>query len=338
MSIEYSRRFLAQIPRVIRNFPVDLAAVVMFVAIIDLSLFAPAVTRLPVRLVFELLLVLFLPGYAIVAVLFPESENETSAERDDSGTVADRRIGVVHRVGLSFGLSIAIVSLIAFMLNLTPLGIRRVPLIASISGLIVAGSLVAAVRRLQIPEGERFSIDIGRRLEVTSTTLFSQESKLDIGLNALLVVSIVVAVGSVGYVASVPTEGERYTEFYILNEDENEELRAENYPSEFEREEQRPVTLRIRNREFQAMDYTVVVVQQRVRAADGSATVVEERELDRFRANVEGSTWTREYGIEPTMTGERTRVAFLLYRGAPPENPTVDGAYRALRLQVNVSG
>jgi hypothetical protein len=37
------------------------------------------------------------------------------------------------------------------------------------------------------------------------------------------------------------------------------------------------------------------------------------------------------------MTGERLRLTYLLYRGAPPQTPTTDNAYRELHLWVNVT-
>jgi uncharacterized membrane protein len=51
----------------------------------------------------------------------------------------------------------------------------------------------------------------------------------------------------------------------------------------------------------------------------------------------QGETWTEEYGITPTMEGERLRLVFLLYEGEPPANPTLENAYRSSRLWVNVS-
>jgi uncharacterized membrane protein len=41
--------------------------------------------------------------------------------------------------------------------------------------------------------------------------------------------------------------------------------------------------------------------------------------------------------VTPELTGDRMRLTYMLYRGAPPATPTTDNAYRELHLWVNVS-
>jgi uncharacterized membrane protein len=41
--------------------------------------------------------------------------------------------------------------------------------------------------------------------------------------------------------------------------------------------------------------------------------------------------------VTPTLTGQRLRLAYLLYRGSPPPDPTVENAYREVHLWINVS-
>lgn len=68
-----------------------------------------------------------------------------------------------------------------------------------------------------------------------------------------------------------------------------------------------------------------------------SITVLEEVELHRFHTRVEyNDTWLETYPIESTMTGENLRFTFLLYKGDPPANPSVENAYRKVHLWVNV--
>jgi uncharacterized membrane protein len=62
----------------------------------------------PVRIILGLPLVLFLPGYALIAALFPR--------KDD--------LDGIERIALSFGLSIAISPLLGLGLNYTPFGLR----------------------------------------------------------------------------------------------------------------------------------------------------------------------------------------------------------------------
>jgi len=64
-----------------------------------------------------ILLVLFVPGYVLVAALFPRNGD----------------IDWIERVALAFGLSIAVVPLLGLLLNFTPFGIRPVPVFATIA-------------------------------------------------------------------------------------------------------------------------------------------------------------------------------------------------------------
>ena len=48
-------------------------------------------------------------------------------------------------------------------------------------------------------------------------------------------------------------------------------------------------------------------------------------------------TARQERVLTPTLTGDRLRMVFLLYRGDPPTDPRVDNAYRWVHLNVNVT-
>src|SRR5712692_10898639 len=78
-----------------------LAAIVLLMAI----LLTP---NSPVRVVLGLPLVLFFPGYVLIAALYPR--------RND--------LDGIERVALSLGLSLAVVPLIGLVLKYTPWGIR----------------------------------------------------------------------------------------------------------------------------------------------------------------------------------------------------------------------
>src|SRR3990172_7347205 len=106
------------------------------------SVVALAPSLLAVRSLFGLTFVLFFPGYALVAALFPRGGEPHLFER----------------AALSFGLSLAIVSLIGLALNYSPWGIRLWPLIASLGVFAGLCASVAAFRRLRLPAGESLRI------------------------------------------------------------------------------------------------------------------------------------------------------------------------------------
>jgi len=159
---------------------------------------------------------------------------------------------------------------------------------------------------------------------------------MDSALNVVLVCSLLIAVGGIGYALSTPDSGESFTEFYLLDEDRR--LVATEYSQNFTRGEGEPLYVGIGNHQGEPVNYTVVVEIQRVDIADDSLTVREERELDRFTTTVtHNETQIHRRTLAPRLVGDRLQLAFLLYRGPPPADPSFDNAYRELHLWVNVS-
>ncbi len=346
------RRTLWRIlPTPVRNTPADLVAVVVLTLLTLGSVFLPVVRETPLRIVLGLVFVLFLPGYAIIAALFPEDgsppgedgrPDDWADETSDSGAqpapqATDRGIDGIERVALSIGLSIAVVPLLGLLLNFTPWGIRLVPVALTIAVVTGVATVVAAFRRRALPAEERFEVPYREWVAAGRSELLEPDSKSDAILNVVLALSVMLAVGSVAYAVAVPTEGEQFTEFYLLTEDEDDELVADDYPEEFVQGESEPVVVGIGNHEHEPVEYTVIVQQQRV-ATEGNETQVDERQqLDRFEATLShNETLHHEHELEPTMTGEDLRVEYLLYRGDPPANPAAENAYRTLHLWVSV--
>ena len=90
-------------------------------------------------------MVLFLPGYSLIATLFPR--------RDD--------LDAIERIALSFGLSIAVTPLLGLALNYTPFGIRLLPILIVLSVFTISLAIGAYVRRSKIPEEGRFVVEFG---------------------------------------------------------------------------------------------------------------------------------------------------------------------------------
>jgi uncharacterized membrane protein len=128
------------------NIPPDLALVIFLTLLcIPFVLIPPLNEISPVRIILGLPLVLFLPGYALIATLFPR--------KDD--------LDGIERVALSFGLSIAITPLLGLALNYTPFGIRLTPILIVLSLFTISLAIGAWVRRGRIREEDRFVVKIG---------------------------------------------------------------------------------------------------------------------------------------------------------------------------------
>jgi len=125
--------------------PCDLALVIALTLACILFVMVPPLNETPVRIILGLLLVLFLPGYSLIAALFPG--------KDD--------LDGIERIALSFGLSIAVVPLLGLALNYRPFGIRLVPILVVLSAFTVSLAVIAGVRMQGLPEGERFVVRVG---------------------------------------------------------------------------------------------------------------------------------------------------------------------------------
>lgn len=149
---------------------------------------------------------------------------------------------------------------------------------------------------------------------------------------------LLLTMSTVAYAVGMVTQGEQYTEFYLLTENESGDITARNYPTEFRRGESKHLVVGIHNHEHQTANYTVVAMIQRVSDGNSSTTVRNQEDQGRFSVTItHNETRYRRMQIKPRLTGDRLRLVFLLYRGTLPDDPTVANAYRTLHLRVNVS-
>ena len=301
------------------QYPVDLA-IVSLAAVLAYLL----VTSLPadsaLRLLVSFPLALFLPGYALVSLLFPAAERDGRRPAETDIERRPRGIDTVERLGLSFALSLAIVPLVALALPLTEQGLETVPAATALGGLTVGVAQLGAVRRLRTPEPERFTVSLTaaldglRRGESAAVTLSS----------ILLVAAIGLAAGALLVGFLVPVSGGGFTELGLYSETEDGELVAGELPDEVAPGESVPVTMTIENHEPERTEYTVVVQQQVLE--DGE--VVDRTELRSIEGTISaGSTGVAEREITPTAgEGETVRVSLLLYYGDAPAEPTNENA------------
>ncbi|MCC7570509.1 DUF1616 domain-containing protein [Candidatus Micrarchaeota archaeon] len=121
--------------------PSDLVLVLALAVLASVLTLVMPFADLPLRAPIGLVLVLFLPGYALAAAIFP------------------RRAGPGHiiRGALSLGLSLAMVLLIGLALNFSPWGLGLGPIVASLVCSTFVFVAAAYYRRIQLPGVERFS-------------------------------------------------------------------------------------------------------------------------------------------------------------------------------------
>lgn len=183
-----------------------------------------------IRVILGLIFVLFLPGYTLVAALFPGSDDLTGIEK----------------LVFSLCLSMAVVSLIGFGLNFTPWGICSGSVLTALVIFVVIMYLIGRHRRSRFGEEEKFRIHC-------PLPKWSALSKPDRVLAVLLVLAVLSAAGMLVYRAVTPEVGERFTEFYVLGPGGL----AEGYPLELRAGEVATVIAGVVNHEYTAVDYRV---------------------------------------------------------------------------------
>lgn len=302
----------------------DLAGILLWLGIAVLTIYVPYLNESPLRIVFALPVVLFIPGYALIAALFPGNEE----------------IDTLERTALSFGLSIAVVPLIGLALNYTPWGIRLDPIVISLVIFTVLMVLAAHYRRALLAPEERFALPVRDWYTEAKTELFSEDqSPLDRALSYILIIAIVAAVLTTVYVIVVPKEGEHFTEFYILGDGGM----AADYPDRFATGTAQPVIIGVGNHEFRPVAYTIEVwgMNQAWIAEENRSEIYYMGLLDRIPVSVAHNE-TTELPYNFTVTDVTTnRIQFLLFMDTVPDDSVsgaerVNASYRDLHLWVDV--
>lgn len=285
---------------------------------------------------------LFLPGYAVVSVLFPGHEAAVERLDPEGEPMAPRfqfrsrsGIDVIERLTLAVGVSAVITPATALAINFTPWGIRAEPLVVALAGITLAATVLAALVRWRLPPEARFAPN----LLPNASPLFSGSSDGFRVANAIFAVGLLVAVAGIGYAVAVPQSGDQFTELYLLSEDENGTLVADDYP-EFVAGEPASVSAGIENHEGQQVEYTLVAELQQVERTDDGSTVRGEREVHRADVSLaDGETDQVEIELTPeeAEADEELRLQVLLFRGPVPEDPSAASAYRSVDLQMTVA-
>ena len=260
------------------NRTVDLALVVACaLATTLIVLLVPSVE--PARVGFGLVFVLFLPGYVLVAALYPR--------KDD--------LDLVERLALSLGLSIAVVPLIGLALNYSPWGIRLDPILAFLTLFVVLAASVAMYRRLVLPPGEAMAIPVNLLLPKLLSLRLADR------LLGLLLVLALAGLGVGGYFLATSSAGsEKFTEFYVLGPGG----KAEGYPRAVDVGQEFTLMLGIVNHEGAEVNYRVQAT-----IAGRPAASLDSLQL----ANKE--KWERPLTLTATQPGSNQKVEFVLYKG-----------------------
>lgn len=268
-----------------------LAAVGALVALLD----APVI----LRTLLGLPLILFIPGYALVSALFPSDEG----------------LDGIERFALGFGLSLALIPLIALGIEYTPWRLTLGPILVGLLTATLFFSAIAVLRRARLPEGRRY-VASRPRLTMPRPRTWDRRSRFAAGI---IVLGLLLLTGAGGSIVADRLQGEPMTEFALYNADGKPEF----YPREMSPGQPATVVVAVTNREGKPETYHL-----RVTAAG--------TEIERVGGiRVEnGATIQQPVTIRQLpATAEQIPIEFDLYReDQPAESPP----YRTLRLFVTM--
>jgi uncharacterized membrane protein len=307
-----------------QEFPADLALVIVWLVASIGAIYLPVLNETPVRVVLAIPVVLFIPGYCLIAALFPKEGD----------------IGLIERFMLSIGVSIAIVPLIGLELNFTPWGIQLDSIVIALTLLTWVMILVAHYRRGLLPFEKRFSMPFSEIVSIIREGFFpAGSSRVDRLLTVVLTLTILIAVLATVYVIAVPKEGERFTEFFILGEKQ----KAADYPDQIIAGLHYPMFIGVGNHEYRNMAYTIEtwLLRTEFDNVTNTSQIIAMESNDHLSFTLtDNETTIIPYNFSVKKTGF-DRVEFLLFNETVPgpdvtDSDRINASYRDLYLRVTV--
>lgn len=315
----------------------DVLLVLAYTLVVGASV-ATGVVAGPLRVVLAAPLLAFLPGYALVSVLFPaRNPREATVTRHARSAQRPRGVRWFERLCLSVGATVALVPLVALLLSALGVPFDTTPIVLALLVLTGGGVLLGTVRRLQLPESERFALPVDRWYGELRAGTVDADRGVDAVLNVVLALLVVASLSALAFGLAAPQSGESFTEAALLGEDGGE-LVAGNYSTELTPGETTDLTLTVENQEGDRTNYTAVAVLERVQTDNGSVRVLERSEVDRVSLTVpDGETQAETLAVNPEMLGDDLRLNVLVYEGDPPATVSPDNADTHLFLWVDVT-
>lgn len=254
------------------------AAIVILAVLMLTNVGGPSAPLPLLRLLLALALLLFIPGYALQAALFP-----ACADLDGP-----------QRLAVSVGLSVAIIPPVALVLDKLPWGLRAWP--ALVAWALLSATFLAAAwyRGRRLASDERFFVSPPASLAPRpSSTL-----PLNLLYAGLFLVFLSTIVSGLVF-AEGPAPGPAFTEFYMLSSTGQ----AKDYPTQAIVGQPITVTIGITNHEGVAATY-------RVEAVESGRSIGEAGPISLGS----GANEQRPLSFAPTSSGEDVKVDLLLYK------------------------
>lgn len=257
----------------------------------------------PLRLLLGAVYVLFIPGYSLTTALFPKRD----------------ALEPVERVGMSLGMSIAVVPLLALLLDRSPWGLHIWPIICGELSIIALGTLVTLFRRGWLLQRNEYVVTVTTDAVGRWRVLVMGRDWYRVAAGVLLLVALTIT-----WLFVDPLLDKSASEFYILGS----EGLAEQYPQAVAMDDPLEITLGLANRERESHTYSVEVWvrdpwSERAEELVARAGPIELAAGEEFQQSLK---WSMPWA------GQDQEVEFLLFTSEQdaPE------PYRQLRLLLDV--
>lgn len=307
----------------------------VFVAHLAMVVFADGS---PLRILLVTPLLLFFPGYALLAIAYPFGADSKTTDLE---AIADglrlRTPGCLTlrvRFALSFGLSVVVLSVIALTIVTVTGGLTLRSLRWSLTGVVLLGMS----KRILDDRPARYRIPFEKPVALLGGASTSSWSRGQWVVNGIVVLLVLASIGAFTATLAASPRGDQYTSLAILTKTDSGELISGDYPETLEPNESTELYARISNHEGERTEYTLVGALQRTRRTNESFTVVESERLFQRRVELDsGESTVLEQNISADSPGSHLRVVYFLYRGDPPARLQYDEAYRSGHIWINVA-
>ncbi len=325
----------------------DLIIILIFTSLNYLFVLVPPFNESFFRIPFSLPLLLFIPGYMLIAAMFPKKDE----------------LSAIERFTLSIGLAIAIFVFDGFAISVTPWRFRPNSIVISLTAITLLLMLFTIIsRKLTSPENRyliyfpvlnrewsrrkkigftlsafaivaaiglmiyyKFEIAAGIWMIALAVMLLKspinslisilradeKPSDIEKALMYALIGSIIIASGMLIY-AKLTFKEERFTALYILGKGG----KAENYPSELFILEPNPIIVGVENYEHAPVNYTLKVFL-------GKYLLLEKKIFLKHNEK-----WQEKIDLIPKHLGRHMKLSFQLFKGS-------GAVYREVHLWVD---
>lgn len=259
-------------------------------------------------LVIALPLLVVLPGYAVVSMLYPRDGQSSS-------------LGFVARFALAVAVTAATVPAVALLANYVT-GIYPLPVLSGVTAITVVASVLASIRRNTVPASERMGIAPLARLvtwydrylrgsrNLRAKTPLEARTGRDVFVNLIVLASILVFTASVGIAAMVPQQ-DPYSEAYLATTNGGTVTIVQD-PAGLSSSERESLVAVVENHEQRSVTYSVEVVSQTLDGSGPTAQVRDERIVTEDSKTLsDGDEW--QYSLPSAVRGDR--VVVNVYKG-----------------------